>query len=899
MPDPILVVIDGHYYAYRFFFGMPPLSGPGGRPTGVSYAFAKLLKDLHDDPAITHWACTFDTGDSFRHQVYPEYKAHRDPMPPDLARQLPDVERVLAAFGMPVLRAPGFEADDTLFTLARRAESDGCAVRLLTKDKDVDQALSARVCTWDPGKKLLRGPAELTAEKGIRPEQVVDYLCMIGDTADNVPGIMGVGPKTAAKWLAEHGSLDQVIAKADTLSASKAAAVRDFVPKLALTRDLILLREVPGLPACAELAIDRARTIDTAPLAELGFALARLGLAYPAAGAVPAASSAPPLVPAQAPEPATEPYRILALADLPAEIERLRHAGRFALDTETTGLDPLDARLVGISLACGEDGGRGAAYLPLAGTDGATVAWADARPLLAPLLADPAVRKFGQNIKFDWRVLHAQGAEVAGYDGDVMLASWLLDPSRASHGLDHLTENLLGEPKIPTSAVVDLKAGQTMDQVPVATVARYACEDAQCTWRLGQLLEARLAEHRLLEVYRTQEVPLALCLARLEHAGLGVDREALAASERHLAGYLAQVEADLRRQAGEDFNPASPKQVAALLFGKLGLPVISSTKSGPSTDAHVLEALRAHHELPDLLLQFRTLSKLLGSYLTTLPGYISAVSGRIHTHLRQTGTETGRLASDQPNLQNIPKKRDLGRDIRGAFAAPAARVLIAADYSQIELRVLAHLSGDAALCSAFHAGADIHRFVAAQVAGVDEAAVTPAQRNAAKAVNFGIIYGQTAFGLAQQLGIPRGQAQAFIDGYFNRFASVKGYINRVVEDARACGYATTMAGRRRFLPQLASGNRNDRLHGERIALNTTIQGSAADLIKRAMLRCEAMLPAGARLVLQIHDELLVEADEAVAEAAATALSAAMTGAWQLDVPLTAEARRGRTWLAVS
>ena len=898
MPEPLLAVIDGHYFAYRFFFGMPPLAGPGGRPTGAIYAFANLLKDLRENPVLTHIVCTFDTGDSFRHTVFPDYKAHRDPMPPDLAAQLDGINAVLAANHVPVLRANGYEADDVLFTLARQGEAAGFKVRLLTRDKDVDQSLSERVQTWDPGKGVLRGPAELVAEKGIRPDQVVDWLSMVGDTADNIKGILRVGPQTATKLLAEHGSLDAVLAAVDTLKGKLAENVRDFIPRAQSVRDLIRLVEVPNLPPLDAFAIDRTTPIDPAPYVACGFALARFGLT--AQGTAAMNTAAPPLVPAV---PATaarpEPYRTLTLDELPALVEGLRAAGRFALDTETTGLDPHSAELVGISVACGDDEGRGAVYIPLAGTEAPTIAWADAKPILAPLLEDPAIAKVGQNIKYDWRVFAHHGVTVQGYDGDAMLASWLLDPARESHGLDHLTEHLLNEPKIPTSAVVDFKAGQTMAQVPVATVARYACEDAQCTWRLVHLLEGQLKTAGLLDVYRTQEVPIALCLARIEHAGLAVDRATLATSEAHLRGMLEQIEREIHVHAGPDFNPASPKQIAALLFEKLKLPVISSTKSGPSTDASVLEVLRPYHELPGLLLDFRGLSKLVGTYLAKLPECINPATGRIHTSLRQTGTETGRLSSEQPNLQNIPKKRELGREIRAAFAPGPGKVLIAADYSQIELRILAHLSGDPTLAAAFAQNTDIHRFVAAQVHGIDAAAVTPAQRNAAKAVNFGIIYGQTAFGLASQLGIPRGQAQDFIDGYFNRFATVKAYINRTVEDAKSCGFARTMAGRRRAVPQLMSGNRNDRLHGERIALNTTIQGSAADLIKRAMLRCEATLPAGAHLVLQIHDELLVEADEAIAPAAATALTAAMTGAWTLDVPLVAEARTGRTWLDVS
>lgn len=882
MPAETLVAIDGHYYAYKFFFGMPPLTGPGGRPTGVTYAFANLVRDLRQNPLLTHLVCVFDIGDSFRSQIFADYKAHRDPMPDLLAAQLDDIEEILRASGVPILKISGYEADDVLATLAKQAAAAGMNVRLCTKDKDIDQLLNDRIRTWDPGKDILRGPKELLEEKGITPEQVIDYLCMIGDSADNVPGITGVGPKTAAKLLQQYGNLAAVLANSDQLKGKQKENVEAFKPKAELTCRLIQLADVPGLPPLDSFRIDRSFRGDEAVFAKFNFSRARF---FPAQ--------------AQPASTADAPYRILSLAELPGYIADIRKAGRFAFDTETTGLDPLTADLVGISMACGIPDARAAVYLPIRGLDHALVPWDAAKALLAPLFADAAVKKVGQNTKYDVRVLARHGIAVNGIDGDTMLASWLLDPGRESHGIDHLTKSFLGEEKIATGQVVDLTNGQTMADVPVVNVAKYACEDAQCCWRLAQLLEAKLAENNLLDVYRTQEVPIAGCLGRIEDSGLLVNRDTLAATQRHLEQYLTEVTASIRKHAGGSFNPASPKQVGELLFTKLGLPVISQTKSGPSTDASVLEALRHMHELPDLLLQHRMLSKLIGTYLTKLPEYISA-DGRIHTNLKQTGAETGRLASDSPNLQNIPKKSDLGREIRAAFIPGPGRLFLAADYSQIELRVLAHLSGDPTLKQAFASGADIHRFVAAQVAGIDEASVTPKQRNAAKAVNFGIIYGQTAFGLSQQLGIARGEAQKFIDGYFARFSQVKAYIASVIEQAVQRGYAETIAGRRRYVPFLASGNRNERLQGERIALNSTIQGSAADLIKRAMLRCEKMLPSGARLVLQIHDELLVEADIEVADAASTALRDAMIGAWTLhDVALVADVRRGDTWFAVS
>lgn len=883
MPEasrPLLAVIDGHYYAYRYHFGMPPLSAPDGRPTGVTYAFANLVRELKADPRVTHLVCVFDAHEpSFRSAIFPEYKAHRDPMPEPLKLQIPDVQGILAALHVPVVSIPGFEADDVLFTYARRGQAAGMDVRLYTRDKDVDQVLSERVRTYDAIKQQERGPAELLAEKGIRPDQVVDYLSLIGDTADNVPGVTGVGPKTAAKLLAEHGGMAAILAA--THKGKLAENLAAFVPKADLTRRLITLVDVPAAPAIDALVIDRVSPVDPAPFEALGLQVARY-----APKAEPAAASA------------GADYLRLDAASFPAYCERLARAGRFAVDTETTGLDPLDARIVGVSFACGEGGGRAAAWLPLLGPGGEITPWSQVAEPLGRLLADKRVRKVGQNIKFDAQMFAAAGTPVVGYDGDTMLASWLLDPGRDSHDLDNLALVFLGEKKIPTSDVSTFILGQTMADADPALVMRYACEDAQVTWRLAQSLEAKLAEHELLAPYREQEVPLALVLAEMERAGLLVDRAALSASESHLQAYLEQVMRDIRRTAGPDFNPASPKQVGEVLFGKLGLPVVSKTKSGPSTDASVLEVLRHQHELPDLILQHRMLSKLLGTYVAKLPGFI-ATDGRIHSHFRQTGAETGRLSSDQPNLQNIPKKTDLGREIRGAFTAAPGHVLIAADYSQVELRVLAELSGDPALNAAFAAGADIHRHVAAQVAGIDPAHVTPKQRSAAKAVNFGIIYGQTAFGLGQQLGIPRGEAQAFIDAYFARFATVKDYIARTVADAARCGYARTIAGRRRYVPALASPNKNDRMGAERVALNSTIQGSAADLIKRAMLALPGKLPVGARLVLQVHDELIIEAPEASAAAAAEALTSAMRGAAAFAVPLVAEARTGRTWLDVS
>jgi len=884
MTAETLVVVDGHYCAYRFFFGMPSLAGPGGRPTGVTYRFAELFRSLRDDPAITHVALVLDHPDpSFRHEIFPDYKAHRDPMPDALRPQIDDVERLAEVNRIPLLKISGYEADDVIANLALRAADAGMDVRICTRDKDLDQVIGERIKTWEPANGKLRGPEELAEEKDIRPDQVIDYLCMIGDTSDNIPGIKGVGPKTAVKLLKEYGSLPNLLEHAEELKGKRRENVLAFRDKAELTRRLITIPEVSDLPDPHDLEKVPALSEDARPFyEELGFSLAKHFKRE------------------VAPASAGEDYRILGGDGLDAYLDELRAAGRFAVDTETTSLDPLEAELVGVSFAFGDDCGHTAAYLPIrgAGYDG-LVEEGRAITALRPLLEDPSVGKVAQNGKYDLRVFARHGIHLAGFDGDPMLASWLLDPARESHGLDYLTYTFLGETKIPTSQVVDLVEGQTMADAPVERVARYACEDAHCTWRLARLLEEKLEEEHLLWVYREQELPIAACLAAMEQVGMPVDRTVLAEKQEHLERYLEQVLAEIREIAGPDFNPASPKQVGAFLFDKLGLPVIRKTKSGPSTDAAVLAALRHEHELPDLLLQHRTLSKLVTSYLRTLPDTISPVDGRIHTNLRQTGTETGRLSSEHPNLQNIPKKTDLGREIRAAFRADEGRVLLAADYSQIELRVLAHFSGDEALRAAFAEEADIHRFVAAQIEGCDEDDVSPSMRNAAKAVNFGIIYGQSAFGLSQQLGITRPQAQAFIDDYFARFGQVRDYIDAVVEEASGRGYVETLSGRRRYVPALASHNRNELMQGRRTALNSTIQGSAADVIKLAMIRCRERLPNGAALVLQIHDELIVECDDAIADGAAEALRDAMVGSRDLAVPLVADVRRGRDWLSVS
>lgn len=884
MSNSTLVIIDGHYYAYRFYFGMPKLTGPGGRPTGVTYAYANLFRDLRENDEVSHVLLVFDHKDpTFRHELYPEYKAHRDPMPEDLRAQIPDIEELAACSAVPIVSMPGYEADDVIATIARQAAADGMQVRICSNDKDLDQILTERIKTWDPAKNKIRGPDEVVEKNGINPDQVIDYLSMIGDTADNVPGIKGVGPKTAAKLLTQYESLENLLNHTDELKGKQKENVEAFAVNAPLTKKLITIVDVPDAPAYN--AFTKAETLpeDAKTFYEnLGFSVNKF---FPKRSVAASDSST---------------YTILDADGLKKLLKKMKQAGRCAFDTETTDINAQYADLVGMSFAFGEDDGRGAAYLPLRGLEKERcVNWDAIKDDIKEFMEDPRVLKIAQNGKYDIRVLLRQGINVAGFDSDPMIASWLLNPARSGHSLDFLTKSLLNEDKIATGDVIDLKNNQTMAEVSIDTVATYACEDAQCTWRLAQLLESELKKENLLDVYREQELPLVSCLARMEYRGFHVDASLIHEKEEHLEAYLDQVLAEIREIAGDDFNPGSPKQVAGMLFDKLGLPVIRKTKRGPSTDVRVLEALRHQHELPDLILQFRFLSKLISTYLRALPDFINPETESIHSNFHQIGTETGRLSSDSPNLQNIPKKVQRGREIREAFIARDGCVLLAADYSQIELRVLAHFSGDETLQDAFQHDLDIHRFVAAQVNDVAEDAVTPQMRQAAKAINFGIIYGQSAFGLSQQLGISRKEAQQFIDDYFARFSNVRDYIDGVVEQAEQRGYVETIAGRRRYIPLLKSSNHNERLSGRRTALNSTIQGSAADLIKRAMLRCDEQLPDDAHLLIQIHDELIVESSQTSAEQASQALEQAMVGAWQLDVPLRAEVRQGADWLAVS
>ena len=884
MSSGTLVIIDGHYYAYRFYFGMPKLLGPNKRHTGVTYAFANLLRDLRQDQTFTHVVMVFDHKDpTFRHKMFPEYKAHRDPMPDDLRAQIPDIHELAQHSDVPVVSISGYEADDVIATMAKQASAADYDVRICSNDKDLDQILDEHIVLWDPGKGTMRGPSQTFEKKGIHPHQVIDYLSMVGDSADNVPGIKGVGPKTAVKLLDTYDTLENLLEHTDELKGKQKENVEAFKDVAALTKDLITIVDVPDVPDFK--AFEKATTLNDDAKTfyeELGFSVSKF---FPKQ--IQAASD-------------NSDYEILDASSLKTYLKNIKQAGRCAFDTETTGLDMQQDDIVGISLAYGAADGRGAAYLPLLGPDGDTCVPLD-RVIddLKTFFEDAAIKKVAQNAKYDIRMLKRIGIEVAGLDGEPMLASWILDPARSSHGLDYLTKSFLHEEKIPTGDVIDLKGGQTMAEVAVKTVSTYACEDAQCTFRLAQHLEQLLEDEQLLDVYRQQEVPLVNCLANMESRGIHVDASILKDKQEHLESYLDQVLSDIRKIAGDKFNPASPKQVAQMLFEELGLPVIRKTKRGPSTDANVLEALRHQHELPDLILQFRMLSKLISTYLRTLPDFIDKDSNAIHTNFQQIGTETGRLSSDHPNLQNIPKKTDRGREMRAAFTARAGCTLLAADYSQIELRVLAHFSGDDTLQKAFKDELDIHRFVAAQVNGVNEDEVTPQMRQAAKAINFGIIYGQSAFGLAGQLGINRNEAQRFIDDYFARFSDVRDYIDEVVKQAEDRGYVQTIAGRRRYIPLLKSSNKNEQLSGRRTALNSTIQGSAADLIKRAMLRCSEMLPTDAYLLVQIHDELIVETPESCADEATAALEEAMVGAWTLDVPLLAEVHRGSDWLSVS
>ncbi len=889
-----LILVDGSSYLYRAYHALPPLSNSRGEPTGAMYGVLNMLRKLLDEYQPTHIGVVFDApGKTFRDELYEAYKAHRPPMPDDLRAQTQPLKDMVRALGLPLIEVPGVEADDVIGTLATAASRAGMRVIISTGDKDMAQLVNEDIILLNTMSNTRLDREGVRAKFGVGPECIVDYLALVGDSADNIPGVPQVGPKTAAKWLNQYGSLDGVLAHKDEITGKVGEKLRENLDNLALSRQLATIRCDLALPvSLADLARgepDRATLEQYYRRYEFSTWLAQLLEEQPAGAAT--AVEAPP----------TEYQTIWTEAELEEWLQRLAEAELFAFDLETTSLDYMQAEICGLSFAV--EPGK-AAYLPVAHSYmGAPAQLPRDRVLarLKPLLEDPARRKVGQNAKYDMNVLARYGIALRGVAYDTMLESYVLDSTATRHDMDSLALKYLGHRTIRFEDVAGKGAKQvTFDQVGIEQATAYAAEDADITLRLHRELYPRLAAvDSLQRVFHELEMPLIPVLSRMERNGVLVDRAMLKEQSRELAERMLEIEAEAYREAGGPFNLGSPKQIQEILFEKHGLPVLERTPTGqPSTAESVLEQLADSYPLPRLILEHRGLAKLKSTYTDKLPELIDPHTGRVHTSYHQAVASTGRLSSSDPNLQNIPIRTAEGRRIRQAFIAAPGYRLLSADYSQVELRIMAHLSADPGLLRAFAAGLDIHRATAAEVFGLPPDAVDDGHRRAAKAINFGLIYGMSAFGLARQLGVPQGEAKRYIDRYFQRYPGVKDYMERIREQARRDGFVETVFGRRLYLPEINSRNAARRQAAERVAINAPMQGTAADIIKRAMIDLDGWLTAehpDVRMVLQVHDELVFEVPEAKVELVREQVCARMAAAAELAVPLVVEAGVGANW----
>ncbi len=886
---PTVYLVDGTAYVYRAFYAIrQQLSTSAGLPTKAVLGFKNMLQKLVQNEKPQYLGVAFDErGPTFRHKIDPNYKANRPPMPDDLEVQIPYIHRLTEAFNIPTIRLQGYEADDILGTLARRLETQGCDVVLVTSDKDLCQLVTEHTTILDTMKEQRFGVAEVKERFGVEPRYVVDFLGLMGDSSDNIPGVPGVGEKTARQLLEEFGNLDALLEQVDAVKRPKLReSLRDNAELARQSRVLATIDiETPvdvDLPALA--LADPNNDELTALYTELEFhnELQAIRSAAPAA------------------KPVDKDYRTITdLADLDAEIAALEQADGFAVDTETTSQDPMLADLVGISLAHKPHAG---VYIPLRHSYIGAPPQLDAGLVLErlrPLLEDPAVPKYGQNIKYDIIVLQRQGITLRGVACDTMVAGYLLNPSRRAHNMDALAREYLQYEPISYTDVAGKGAKQvTFDQVEVERATEYSAEDADVTLLLAQQLQPRLAAVQLDKLFADVEMPLIDVLVALERRGMALDSAYLRQMSIHLQGRMETVVHDIHALAGEEFNVNSPPQLQRILFEQLKLPPGKKTKTGYSTDVSVLENLAVEHELPQRILQYRHLAKMKSTYVDALPQLLHPETRRLHTSLNQTIAETGRLSSSNPNLQNIPIRSQLGREIRQAFIAAPGHRLVSIDYSQIELRLLAHLSQDPVLIEAFHSGEDIHARTAMEVFGVEPAAVDDDMRRMAKTVNFGILYGLSPFGLAQRLHISVEAARTYIHNYFARYPSVKQCLDDIIGQARDQGYVTTLLQRRRYLPDIASSNRNVREAAERTAVNMPFQGSAADLIKLAMVHLHHQITSEAwpcHMLLQIHDELLFEIPDDKVSDMVPRITATMEGVWDLAVPLTVEVGQGNNW----
>ena len=891
-----LVLVDGSSYLFRAYHALPPLTAADGTPTGAVHGVLNMLNKLLREQDTEHFAVVFDApGKTFRDELYAEYKSNRPPMPDDLREQIQPILDAVEGMGLPLLRIEGVEADDVIGTLCRRAADSGMQVVVSTSDKDIAQLVSANITLVNTMSDTVLDHEGVVAKFGVKPEQMIDYLALVGDSSDNIPGVPKVGPKTAAKWLGQYDSVDGIIEHAEDIKGKVGESLRENIDQLRLSQQLATIRldvELEHEPASL-----RRGPADVEKLREL---YTRLELRTLLRQLDDESQDGVPEPTAQDAEAASY-ETILTQADLDRWLDKINAADLVAVDTETTSLDYMDAELVGVSLSVvpGE-----ACYIPVAHDyPGAPEQLARDHVLasLRPFLEDPDRAKVGHHLKYDGHILKRYDIDLRGIAFDTMLESYVLNSVATRHDMDSTARHYLGVETIHYEDVAGKGAKQlTFNQVALEDASPYAAEDADITLRLHERIWSDLQKVEPLRgVYETIERPLVPVLLGMEEAGVLLDTKMLAAQSSELAKRMLELEGEAHELAGGPFNLGSPKQLQQILFEERGLPVIRKTPKGqPSTAEDVLQELAAEYDLPRVILEYRSVSKLKSTYTDKLPKQVSPGTGRVHTSYHQAVAATGRLSSTDPNLQNIPIRTPEGRRIRQAFVAPEGYVLMAADYSQIELRIMAHLSADEGLLSAFADGRDIHQATAAEVFSVPVDQVNADQRRSAKAINFGLMYGMSAFGLAKQLGISRGEAQEYVDLYFDRYPAVRRFMDSIREQAHEDGYVETVFGRRLYLPDINSRNGQRRQYAERSAINAPMQGTAADIIKRAMIDVQAWLDSKkppATMIMQVHDELVFELAADQADELKADICELMTSAADLRVPLVVDAERGANW----
>ena len=912
---PKLILIDGSSYLYRAFHALPPLSNALGEPTGALFGVVNMLRaTLKAKP--DYLAFVSDApGPTFRDALYDQYKANRPPMPDDLRAQVEPMLAIVGALGFPILRVPGVEADDVIGTLAMQAQALGIEVLVSTSDKDMAQLVGPHVTLINTMSNTVMDRAGVIEKFGVRPDQIIDFLTLTGDTVDNVPGVPKCGPKTAAKWLAEYPTLDEVIANADKIGGKIGESLREALPRLPLSRELVTIKtDVPLDVAPTDLT---QRAADTEQLRalysryEFKAALKDLDAGTSASGSDfsrdASAPDSPESIAAEAaptnPPEFSAPGEYELVTTQPAFeawLEQLRHAALIAFDTETTSIDAMRADIVGISFAV--EPGK-ACYIPLGHDYPGAPQQLDRDAVLhalKPIFENPARPKLGQHAKYDINILSLYGIVVQGLRHDSMLESYVWNATATRHDMDSLAKKYLGYETIKYEQVAGKGAKQiSFSQVDLDTACRYAAEDADITLRLHHALWPKLESvPALRKVYEEIEIPLVPVLAAMEQRGVLIDGDVLRRQSQQLGKRMLELQQQAHAVAGHEFNLDSPKQLQAVLFDELGLQAKLKTPTGqPSTNEEALEAIADTHELPRLILDYRSLAKLRSTYTDKLSGIVNPRTGRVHTSYHQGSVATGRISSSDPNLQNIPVRTEEGRRIRQAFIAPPGWKVLAADYSQIELRIMAHLSGDEGLLRAFREGGDVHRATAAEVFGVPPEQISTNQRRAAKAINFGLMYGMSAFGLARQLGVDRGEASDYMGRYFSRYPGVRAFMEATRERAHRDGYVETIFGRRLYLENLTSRNQGLRQGAERAAVNAPMQGSAADIIKRAMIAVAGWLKDrdDTHMLMQVHDELVFEVRADAVDAVRAGVVERMSGAAELAVPLLVDVGVGANW----